>query len=172
MIQLPYQYIILEPFDDPYFDWKRPCFEGLTFKNRGQLGSRIPYDGTPKTMRSHTKKSFGRVFGGEKPQPVLGRFQVCNFRVLPRSYRGDIVYVYICYICIYIYIYLYPRCQASSFPSKYMVRGHFILVHKKCIKKQRVFSQKMGTSPLMRFLGNHDSWNSHHLPQPLLSLNF
>ena len=24
----------------PCFDWKRPCFEGLTFKNRGQWGSR------------------------------------------------------------------------------------------------------------------------------------
>ena len=26
--------------NDPCFDWKRPCFGGLTFKNRGQLGSR------------------------------------------------------------------------------------------------------------------------------------
>ena len=25
--------------NDPCFDWKRPCFEGLTFKNRGHLGS-------------------------------------------------------------------------------------------------------------------------------------
>ena len=22
-------YLYLEPFDDPYFDWKRPCFGGL-----------------------------------------------------------------------------------------------------------------------------------------------
>ena len=26
--------------NDPWFDWKRPCLEGFTFKNRGQLGSR------------------------------------------------------------------------------------------------------------------------------------
>ena len=26
--------------NDPCFDWKGPCFGGLTFKNRGQLGSR------------------------------------------------------------------------------------------------------------------------------------
>ena len=26
--------------NDPWFDWKRPCFGGLTFKNTGQLGSR------------------------------------------------------------------------------------------------------------------------------------
>ena len=26
---------------DPCFDWKRPCFGGLTFKNRGHLGSRF-----------------------------------------------------------------------------------------------------------------------------------
>ena len=25
--------------NDPCFDWKRPCFGGLTFKNRGHLGS-------------------------------------------------------------------------------------------------------------------------------------
>ena len=25
--------------NDPCFDWKGPCFGGLTFKNRGQLGS-------------------------------------------------------------------------------------------------------------------------------------
>ena len=27
--------------NDPCFDWKRPCFGGLTFKNRGHLGSRL-----------------------------------------------------------------------------------------------------------------------------------
>ena len=26
--------------NDPCFDWKRPCFGGMTFKNRGHLGSR------------------------------------------------------------------------------------------------------------------------------------
>ena len=26
--------------NDPCFDWKRPCFGGLTFKNRGHWGSR------------------------------------------------------------------------------------------------------------------------------------
>ena len=26
--------------NDPGFDWKKPCFVGLTFKNRGHLGSR------------------------------------------------------------------------------------------------------------------------------------
>ena len=26
--------------NDPCFDWKSPCFGGLTFKNRGHLGSR------------------------------------------------------------------------------------------------------------------------------------
>ena len=29
--------------NDPCFDWKGPCFGGLTFKNRGQLGSRYIY---------------------------------------------------------------------------------------------------------------------------------
>ena len=29
--------------NDPCFDWKRPCFWGLTFKNRGYLGSRYIY---------------------------------------------------------------------------------------------------------------------------------
>ena len=34
-------YIYLEP--DPCFGWKRPCFGGLTFKNRGHWGSRYIY---------------------------------------------------------------------------------------------------------------------------------
>ena len=29
--------------NDHCFDWKRPCFGGLTFKNRGHLGSRYTY---------------------------------------------------------------------------------------------------------------------------------
>ena len=29
--------------NDPCFDWKRPCFGGSTFKNRGHLGSRYIY---------------------------------------------------------------------------------------------------------------------------------
>ena len=29
--------------NDPCFDWKSPCFGGLTFKNRGHLGSRYVY---------------------------------------------------------------------------------------------------------------------------------
>ena len=29
--------------NDPCFAWKRPCFGGLTFKNRGYLGSRLLY---------------------------------------------------------------------------------------------------------------------------------
>ena len=29
--------------NEPCFDWKRPCFGGLTFKNRGHLGSRYVY---------------------------------------------------------------------------------------------------------------------------------
>ena len=29
--------------NDPCFDWKRPCFGGLTFKNRGHVGSRYIY---------------------------------------------------------------------------------------------------------------------------------
>ena len=33
-------YIYTQNPTDPCFDWKRPCFRGLTFKNRGQLGSR------------------------------------------------------------------------------------------------------------------------------------
>ena len=28
--------------NDPCFDWKRPCFGGLTFKNSGHFGSRFP----------------------------------------------------------------------------------------------------------------------------------
>ena len=35
--------------NDPCFDWKRPCFGGLTFKNRGHLGSRYIY------MHTHHK---------------------------------------------------------------------------------------------------------------------
>ena len=35
--------IYLQPFDDPCFDWKRPCLGELTFKNRGHLGSRYVY---------------------------------------------------------------------------------------------------------------------------------
>ena len=31
--------------NDPCFDWKRPCFGGLTFKNRGHLGSRYIKEG-------------------------------------------------------------------------------------------------------------------------------
>ena len=38
-IKILFIYIFLEP-NDPCFDWKRPCFGGLTFKNRGHLGSR------------------------------------------------------------------------------------------------------------------------------------
>ena len=34
------QYIGAWNPNDPCFDWKRPCFGGLTFKNRGHLGSR------------------------------------------------------------------------------------------------------------------------------------
>ena len=30
--------------NDPCFDWKGPCFGGLTFKNRGHLGSRQTLD--------------------------------------------------------------------------------------------------------------------------------
>ena len=29
--------------NDPCFGWKRPCFEGFGFKNRGHLGSRYIY---------------------------------------------------------------------------------------------------------------------------------
>ena len=29
--------------NDPCFGWKRPCFGGLTFKNRGHLGFRYIY---------------------------------------------------------------------------------------------------------------------------------
>ena len=38
--------IYLETFDDPCFDWKRPCYivlEGPRLKNRGQTGSRYVY---------------------------------------------------------------------------------------------------------------------------------
>ena len=36
-------YIYTKNPNDPCFDWKRPCFGGLTFKNRGHLGSRYIY---------------------------------------------------------------------------------------------------------------------------------
>ena len=36
-------YIYTWNTNDPCFDWKRPCFGGLTFKNRGHLGSRYIY---------------------------------------------------------------------------------------------------------------------------------
>ena len=36
-------YVYLEPFDDPCFDWKRPCFGGLKPQNRGPTGSRYIY---------------------------------------------------------------------------------------------------------------------------------
>ena len=41
--------------NDPCFDWKRPCFGGLTFKNRGHLGSRYIYiyDGRSKVLYSN-----------------------------------------------------------------------------------------------------------------------
>ena len=33
--------------NDPCFDWKGPCFGGLTFKSRGHWGSRYLYEITP-----------------------------------------------------------------------------------------------------------------------------
>ena len=36
-LRYPFQSFTWNP-NDPCFDWKRPCFGGLTFKNRGQLG--------------------------------------------------------------------------------------------------------------------------------------
>ena len=36
-----YIYIYTWNPNDPCFDWKRPCFRGLTFKNRRHLGSNI-----------------------------------------------------------------------------------------------------------------------------------
>ena len=38
-----YLYLYTKNPNDPCFDWKRPCFGGLTFKNRGHLGSRYIY---------------------------------------------------------------------------------------------------------------------------------
>ena len=38
-----YIYIYTWNPNDPCFDWKSPCFGGLTFKNRGHLGSRYVY---------------------------------------------------------------------------------------------------------------------------------
>ena len=32
--------IYLEPFDEPCFDWKRPCFGGVKAENRGH--SQVP----------------------------------------------------------------------------------------------------------------------------------
>ncbi len=42
-----YIYILLEP-NDPCFDWKRPCFGGLTFKNKGYLVYIIHINGMKK----------------------------------------------------------------------------------------------------------------------------
>ena len=39
--------------NDPCFDWKRPCVGGLTFKNRGHLGSRYIKICTHTCMMSH-----------------------------------------------------------------------------------------------------------------------
>ena len=38
-----YSYIYTWNPNDPCFDWKGPCFGGLTFKNRGHWGSRYIY---------------------------------------------------------------------------------------------------------------------------------
>ena len=39
-------YIVIYTWNpnDPCFDWKGPCFGGLTFKNRGHLGCRYIYE--------------------------------------------------------------------------------------------------------------------------------
>ena len=40
---IDYIYIYAWNPNDPCFDWKRPCFAGLTFKNRGYFGSSCIY---------------------------------------------------------------------------------------------------------------------------------
>ena len=39
----PSTYVYTWNPNGPCFDWKRPCFGGLTFKNRDHLGSRYIY---------------------------------------------------------------------------------------------------------------------------------
>ena len=53
--------------NDPCFDWKRPCFGGLTFKNRGHLGSRYTYIYIYiQYTHIHFSGSRGELFG--RPQ--------------------------------------------------------------------------------------------------------
>ena len=52
---------------DPCFDWKRPCFGGLTFKNRGHLGSIYIY--------IYIRLQAEILLEGQPPQkPVEGPF--------------------------------------------------------------------------------------------------
>ena len=52
--------------NDPCFGWKRPCFVGLTFKNRGHLGSRYLWVIFPKIpcWWIGCNTSYGKWLGG------------------------------------------------------------------------------------------------------------
>ena len=74
--------ISLQPFDDPCFDWSLGlCFGGLTFKNRGHLGSRSRMSShlqkirvfrfvlTPK--KHHVRQKSGCICGSRSLQDLL-----------------------------------------------------------------------------------------------------
>ena len=68
--------------NDPCFHWKRPCFGGLTFKNRGHLGSRYIYFYflmvNAGTYMIHG--SFGNQ-GNLCPNYIYGRSLACVFQL-------------------------------------------------------------------------------------------
>ena len=103
--------------NDPYFDWKRPCFGGLTFKNRGHLGSRY----------------ILKLLKGGGPDPKLPStwlypLKVRQSREGKRSfnpcYQERSRYMYIIYKIkykIYIYINTYIYICMYEFLPKYLL---------------------------------------------------
>ena len=73
------------------FDWKRPCFGGFNYQNRGQLGSRNVYIQLPATNTSHLPAPAG-ANGPQKEAFILqkairdSRANTVRFREkLPRN---------------------------------------------------------------------------------------
>ena len=69
--------------NDPCFGWKRPCFGGLTFKNRGHLGSRWIYK-TARNLHAKKKKScsFNPSRGKRRTPQVISLWTVWQFSEL------------------------------------------------------------------------------------------
>ena len=73
-----YKYIYTWNLNDPCFGWKRPCFGGLTFKNRGHLGSRyIIYYQHLSTLLNASQQIFKRVVH-KSPFGLNTVFKNCN----------------------------------------------------------------------------------------------